>query len=317
MRAGSRNDYRGLNLRRGLVILALPAVLLLVWSAWAASPASALQETTVSPTATTAAVDPEVAVLQAQLEEMRSNNDRLVETVLWSLGGMLTVVIAVIGVIAFFQFRLTDRDKTAIQQELSGRVTEEVAGLRQANAQDLASAIARLEEQRVSNLQAIAAGTQGAVDRVNSEAARLDGRVSDLSDRVTRELATLAELAATGDKSNRAELEELIKQARSAFSYDVSSARFEVLELQAKDWIRDGVMTNAMRTKMEMVKLARSSNEGWRIDYDLAEIVDMLDKGARFNTSDYADVTEVLSKLPEKYKSLSGRIVRTFEEPKE
>jgi hypothetical protein len=60
----------------------------------------------------------EVIALRAQLETMRQYDQRLLETVYWSLGGMFTVVIVIVGVGWYTNFRLYERDKSALRQDL-------------------------------------------------------------------------------------------------------------------------------------------------------------------------------------------------------
>lgn len=70
-----------------------------------------------------------VAILQAQLELMRQYDQRLLETVYWSLGGMVTIVVLVAGFGWFANFRLYEHDKKALKQELTGFIKEERAKL--------------------------------------------------------------------------------------------------------------------------------------------------------------------------------------------
>lgn len=69
--------------------------------------------------------DTEVAVLRAQLETMRQYDQRLLETVYWSLGGAGAIVLLVVGLGWYTNFRLHERDRAALKKELLASLSEE------------------------------------------------------------------------------------------------------------------------------------------------------------------------------------------------
>jgi hypothetical protein len=109
----------------------------------------------------TGSSDSEVAALRAQIELMRQYDQRLVETVYWGLGTVITVAIALVGFGAFANFRLYDRDRAALQQELATALQREKDAL----AQELEKA--RRDAER-SRLQAEQAQAKQMTDRFNA-----------------------------------------------------------------------------------------------------------------------------------------------------
>ena len=60
----------------------------------------------------------EVIELRAQTKQMKEDNQRLLDTVHWSLGGLVTAVALVAGFGWFVNFRMYQRDKDALKKEL-------------------------------------------------------------------------------------------------------------------------------------------------------------------------------------------------------
>lgn len=61
----------------------------------------------------------EVAILKAQLEQMKFYDQKLLSTVYWSLGAVITLTILIAGFSWFTNFRLYERDKESLRREMS------------------------------------------------------------------------------------------------------------------------------------------------------------------------------------------------------
>ena len=72
-------------------------------------------------------VDLEVIELRAQLEQMRRTDDQLLETIYWSLGGLVTVSVILVGYSWFSSTRTHERDREALKQELRSLVREDIS----------------------------------------------------------------------------------------------------------------------------------------------------------------------------------------------
>lgn len=287
---------------RAVAMTALVLILLAVVPVGAAA-----QEPPATPTATT---DPEVAVLQAQLEEMRSSNDRLVDTVLWSLGGMLTVVVAVLGFIALFQIRLSDRDRDSIKRELEGSVEEFGVGLRQRVTDLLGEAKSDLAQLRIDNDQYIASKSQETTDRLNREVARLDEKIGATDVRV-RETIELVETEAKESLQRDIDrLETKLVSMLEALERSIYGIRYEMSKVEADRWRASGVLPNVIRSQLEMISHARLNGYEWRIERSLDELVETLEQKPDLDTGVLADITKMLSKLPPEYEARISKINR-------
>lgn len=95
----------------------------------------------------------EARILRAQLETARQYDQRLVETVYWGLGTVVTIAIALVGFGAFANLRLYERDKASLREELRRENKDEIG---------------RIER----SLREGAAGLQKTLQRTTNEAAR-------------------------------------------------------------------------------------------------------------------------------------------------
>jgi hypothetical protein len=144
---------------RVLNMLAVAAccVLSMAFSANAQTPNSS---PTPTPFAQGSNNEKQVAVLEAQLEIMRNYDERLISTVYWALGGMITVVIVIVGVGWYTNFRIYERDKSAIRQELLSLLREDIRSTIEASSAktraELESAVtsrAAESENKIAKLQ--------------------------------------------------------------------------------------------------------------------------------------------------------------------
>lgn len=79
-------------------------------------------ESTLSPQA-------EIQVLEAQLQLMESYQDRFLSTVYWALGTVATLALVLVGFGWLVNFRLYEREKAALSQELENSLREKSATL--------------------------------------------------------------------------------------------------------------------------------------------------------------------------------------------
>jgi hypothetical protein len=99
------------------------------------------QSITTTQTITTSALTPtqvqdlEIIALRAQLDLMQRYDQRLLETVYWSLGVVVTALAVIVGLGFYTNFRLYERDKVAMLQELR----QELQSLAEANRSQLSN----------------------------------------------------------------------------------------------------------------------------------------------------------------------------------
>jgi len=127
-----------------------------------------------TPTAREATPDAEVTALRAQLQVMRDYDQRLLATVYWSLGGILTLAGLLVGLGWYANFRVYERDRASLAREVRTEAQSELLRIRERLDRESAEEYARLagELRRVS---------QNAAQSVREEVMKtIDGFRKDL-----------------------------------------------------------------------------------------------------------------------------------------
>ncbi len=73
----------------------------------------------------------DVAAIRAELETIREYDDRLIQTMQWALSGVGALVLALLGLNYFGAFRLAERDRSAIREELVAEQRRELDEMHQ------------------------------------------------------------------------------------------------------------------------------------------------------------------------------------------
>jgi hypothetical protein len=94
------------------------------------------------------------ATLRAEIAELKRSEDRLLSTVLWSLGTCAGVTLLLVGYGWLVNFRISDREKLALRSELHNEITREVASAIAAIRQDVTQVVAERFEAEAKKMQA-------------------------------------------------------------------------------------------------------------------------------------------------------------------
>jgi hypothetical protein len=86
-----------------------------------------------------ATADRQIELLESQLTAIREYNSSLLQTVYWSLGVVVVLAVALVGFGWFTNFRVYERDKNSIRQELLTRIQLALHSVGPAQRIDLAT----------------------------------------------------------------------------------------------------------------------------------------------------------------------------------
>lgn len=93
-----------------------------------------------------AAPDSTVVALRAQLVLMERYDQRLLATVYWSLGGVVTIAVLLIGFGWFANNRVYERDRAALSQEVSGTIDHRMSEIERNISDSFASIREELQQ---------------------------------------------------------------------------------------------------------------------------------------------------------------------------
>lgn len=116
----------------------------------------------------------EVAVLRAQLELMREYDQRLLSTVYWSLGGLVTIATILIGFGWFANFRVYERDRNVLAQELRSMIQNELREMSQRVERDIENRFKASEER---TKERVASATEALESKVDGEFRNLNHEI--------------------------------------------------------------------------------------------------------------------------------------------
>lgn len=167
--------------RRIALVLGLLVLLAFGYQLWNASrQVASLWDYVLQPPAPQATA--EVAALRAQLEVMRQYDQRLLETVYWALAVIVVIAALLVGFGWYANFRVYERDKTIMHQDLRNSLEKATAESRQAlaaevrkEAEQASSKIAGDLKSKINSLTSVVSGFQ--YERAMAEADRWEKRV--------------------------------------------------------------------------------------------------------------------------------------------
>src|SRR5205823_1171923 len=102
----------------------------------AASPPSA-PAISAAPSSTPQRVDLEVARLQGQLDTLRTFHDSMLNTVYWALATIATLAVLLVGYNWFTNYRMAEREKQALRQELVALIETNLSELQRRNQKQM------------------------------------------------------------------------------------------------------------------------------------------------------------------------------------
>lgn len=142
--------------------MTLPALLLIaiLGSPWIGADVFAAPSDKQTQRTASSGITDNTAVLQAQLDVMRDYTKHLLSTVYWSLGVIVTIVVLLIGFGWFANFKVYERDKIALQQQLHGHLQEEISTLNRTLTENIQKRHAEVMNESRSAVKAAVEGLE-------------------------------------------------------------------------------------------------------------------------------------------------------------
>jgi len=94
-----------------------------------------------------------LSVLEAQLATRESFEDKILGTVYWALGVIVTLGVALLGFGWFGNFKAYERDKKAIHDELAAMIALKISEIEKSNARVISNAVKTAVDNELRGLQ--------------------------------------------------------------------------------------------------------------------------------------------------------------------
>jgi hypothetical protein len=257
--------------------------------------------------------------LAAVLEISAQFNDRILQTVYWALGVVVTVLAVIMGFNWFVGMRSFERDREALQATiaaelaaLDARLTAKVdEGLRSGTSR-IAETAADLGGKVNSELSAIQEAFRAYKNETDGNLASNDRALQDALEKSRAQIAEQIEVASktaqqaiiSGDAGLRQNI-AAVKDALSLFEMEMSAYR----------WKADNVPANEITYRVKYVlELIRREHGDYVIISQLERIEELIAKGAHRTSPDAAN--KLVNELPDKFSTFRSRLTEALSKPR-
>ena len=167
----------------------------------------------------------EIKLLKAELQIVEGYQDKILSTVYWSLGTLAAIAVLLVGFGWFANFRVYERDKKALSQELHTSIVGEL--------------------QRVEKT---------------------------VTDGIETAKSTLPELVKREVQQRVQTIQTKIDSALASMASDISTLKLDVAEAEHDRWVRQGVLSNALRVSTQMLQVSKGMDPDWFVSRALDQI---------------------------------------------
>ena len=216
----------------------------------------------------------EVLALRAQLEEMRRNDNRLIQTVWGTLGAVTLVAGLIVAAQLYASGRSYERDRAALHQEIVSIVERQGTGLRN----DL-------------------------LNLFESKSATQEQRIADFERRLHEESQTsLSRTREELDESIKASIGDIRSRLKN-LSGEINQAKYDNLKKEFDELMESDHFESALYTAQQLLELVpKLSFDIWETPRSLERIQKALERGAVPAAEDRTDIVTAIRSLPESEK---------------
>lgn len=242
-----------------------------------------LSTATLFPPLPTQTVDEntKVEVLQAQLETMRSYDQRLLETVYWALGLVGTITIGLIAINWFSNRELYNRDKEAIKEELNNKIQQELLAEKNRQHDEITKMFSG-EQEKIAVL-------------ANTNDVLIENKIKEHLDPIDSQIKSL---------------ESNLKSSHKNLILKLHLLEVDILEIEACRWEEKQIYANVLRLN---VKILDTAPYNWQKERALDRILSTIKKIDHVEAAYQAELRTSLDQLPPEYASTVRQIIQALE----
>jgi len=227
----------------------------------------------------------EVRILRRELETVRDYDQRLLNTVLWSLSGVFLLVILLGSYSWFTNFRVYNRDLESIRQQIRADVQQESTALRAAAAQERETFRQRTLEQFEE----------------------LKASVSEQLGRLSESLRQADKRRATSDSELKEFAKETAKSSATAVQHRLDIFRYNVTDFEARYLRQAGESYRLLDSLVERLQILTDLDWVSHTGHSgsvLREIAQCMRKeGATISYANHEKLLQLLAQMPSSLKA--------------
>ena len=210
--------------------------------------------------------DREIQTYKQMVENLKDSNEKILETVYWSLGGILGIIIVILGSNIFYNFRINKNEMENIKNALS----------------------LSLEETKNKNLEIIQKNAQ---DQIKNISENFHYNVNNFDKKLKQTEEKLIDMISN--------LKSEFFEKESSITNKFALLHSEIVGHTADLWGLKDVPVNALKYETEKAILDIELKQP--IESSLSNIYEYLDKITSISTFSQSDVIKLIEKLPDKY----------------
>lgn len=239
-------------------------------------------------------------------ENTKEANVRILSTIYWALGGIITVILAIIGSSVFFNFRFNKVEVENISNRALTKIEE--AKNRYANEiEEKLNEFILSTKNSIKNNENELATTYKELLKSYSE--NFNSQIKTNKESTEEKLKNIEKSISTNDQLN----DERIKVLKSDFDYTIKTQEIRIFHNEAELWNVREVYANALRYYIKECSVGLEIDYDWLIELrskkicETIESMDSLDDGLR------KELNEFLDKIPEEYDEEKSAIIKKLD----
>jgi hypothetical protein len=185
----------------------------------------------------------ELAIMQAELQTLRSFQDRLLMTVYWALGTVASIAFLLVGFGWFANFRIYERDKDALGRELHTLVDQRL--------HELKSSLEAQTSEATSDLSA-------------SQSQQHEGLRKEIDGRLSEEMKSTKSLISASERNEA--------DCRKDLETEFRRLKVDFLELDRDRCRAEGNLPTALRCSVKILDEAIRMQFDWQVSRALDSI---------------------------------------------
>ena len=210
-------------------------------------------------------------------EDAKNSNASIINTMQWSIGIVLALLLAIIGSQIFHNFRINKKEIENIRQSLNDNFLKFETNL-----------TSIVEKDKIENIK------------------NINNQVSDLRKELNNTFGKLFIEKSKSIETKNKSLEEKINNNYKEINFVIDNLKIDIEKCVGDLWILKGIKENALSNFIRTAELKIKKN--FDVKYILKEINSILSEVTEIFEHDYLNLTELIKIIPKEHKNIRDEI---------